>query len=712
MSKKTLMLLVAFLTIFSMILASCGPAEAPATAEEPVAAEQEQAAEEPAEAAEEPMAEGDVFTIGISNPFISSEYRTQMIAELIEVNAEYMAEGVTTELVIESADTDVAGQIQQLQNLMAKEVDAILVNPGDVNGLNATLEEAVAKGIIVISVDQELEVPGVYNVGIDQKEWAKTSAKWMAEALGGEGDIVQIEGFPGHPANVARMDGVAEVLADYPGINVLATDTGKWDEATGQQVMSNFLAAYPTLNGYWTQDGMAIGALQAVMAASPAEYPVVVGEGRCQFLNLWSEVLAMDPGFETIAVANPPGVSPTGLRIAVNMLMGKMVDETTLGGANGQSFVIDVPVIITPENLDEGLAICADKPDAYLLDGIMTNDEVLDAYFVHEMAAMEPVTIGISNPFISSEYRTQMIAELIEVNAEYMAKGLTTELVIESADTDVAGQIQQLQNLMAKEVDAILVNPGDVNGLNATLEEALAKGIIVISVDQELDVPGVYNVGIDQKEWAKTSAKWLAEALGGEGDIVQIEGFPGHPANVARMDGVAEVLADYPGINVLATDTGKWDEATGQQVMSNFLAAYPTLNGYWTQDGMAIGALQAVMAASPAEYPVVVGEGRCQFLSLWSEVLATDPGFETIAVANPPGVSPTGLRIAVNMLMGKMVDEAALGGVNSQSFVIEVPVIITPENLDEGLAICADKPDAYLLDGIMTDDEVVSMYFQ
>jgi ribose transport system substrate-binding protein len=714
MSKKIVMVIVATLTVLAMLLSACStaaPTEVPVVEEETTVAPVE-TTEAPVTATEVPAVEDEKFTIGISNPFISSEYRTQMIAELIEVNAEYMAQGLTTELVIENADTDVAGQIQQLQNLIAKDVDAILVNPGDVNGLNATLEEALAKGIIVISVDQELNVPGVYNVGIDQKEWAKTSASWLAEALGGEGDIVQIEGFPGHPANVARMDGVAEVFAQYPGIKVLATDTGKWDEATGQQVMSNFLAAYPDLDGYWTQDGMAIGALQAVMAASPAKYPVVVGEGRCQFLKLWEEVLATDPGFQTIAVANPPGVSPTGLRIAVNMLMGKTVDTSKLGGVNGESFVIPVPWTVTNDNLADALAVCAGKPDAYLLDGIMTNDEVLSSYFVNETAAAGPYTIGISNPFISSEYRTQMIAELIEVNAEYMAQGLTTELVIENADTDVAGQIQQLQNLIAKDVDAILVNPGDVNGLNATLEEALAKGIIVISVDQELNVPGVYNVGIDQKEWAKTSASWLAEALGGEGDIVQIEGFPGHPANVARMDGVAEVFAQYPGIKVLATDTGKWDEATGQQVMSNFLAAYPALDGYWTQDGMAIGALQAVMAASPAKYPVVVGEGRCQFLKLWEEVLATDPDFQTIAVANPPGVSPTGLRIAVNMLMGKTVDTSKLGGVNGESFVIPVPWTVTNDNLDDALAVCADKPDAYLLDGIMTNDEVLSSFFK
>ena len=373
MSKKLLTILSALLLV-SLLLGACGgpqPTEAP---EEPVAPEEPAPTEAPEEP-EEPMEE-EAFTIGISNPFISSEYRTQMIDELIEVNQEYMDQGITTELVIESADTDVAGQIQQLQNLMAQEVDAILVNPGDVNGLNATLEEAVAKGIIVISVDQELNVPGVYNVGIDQKAWAMTSARWLADKMGGEGDIVQIEGFPGHPANVARMEGVAEVFAQYPGINVLATDTGKWDEATGQQVMSNFLAAYPTLDGYWTQDGMAIGALQAVMAANPAQWPQGVGEGRCQYLKLWEEALTMNPDFDSIAVANHPGVSPTGLRIAVNMLQGKQVDKTKLGGANGLSFVLPLAAVITSENLDEGLTMCDGQPDAYLLDNILTEEEV------------------------------------------------------------------------------------------------------------------------------------------------------------------------------------------------------------------------------------------------------------------------------------------------------------------------------------------------
>jgi ribose transport system substrate-binding protein len=374
--KSKSYVVLALLVVVASLLASCGGAAATPTAAPqpttPPSAAPTAAAPQPTTAAA-----GKKFTIGISNPFISSEYRTQMIQELKDVNKDYMDKGITNDLVIESADTDVAGQIQQLQNLINKKVDAILVNPGDVNGLNATLADAISKGIIVISVDQELNAPGVYNVGIDQKEWAKTSAKWLAEKLGGKGNIVQIEGFPGHPANVARMSGVDEVLKNYPDIKVLGKDTGKWDEATGQQVMSNFLASFPNLDGYWTQDGMAIGAFQAVLSASPAKFPVPVLEARCQALQLWDLRLKQDPNFESIAVANPPGVSPTGLRIAVNMLMGKQVNKSKLGGTNGMSFVIPVPVVVTKDNFQQVFqSQCSGKPPAYLLDGIMSDQDV------------------------------------------------------------------------------------------------------------------------------------------------------------------------------------------------------------------------------------------------------------------------------------------------------------------------------------------------
>ena len=121
----------------------------------------------------------DSFTIGVSNSFVGSEWRTQMIQNMEDVAAELSEEmEIEIELVVLSEDTDVAGQQQQIQNLISRGVDAIIVNPGDQTGLNLDLEEAVEEGIVVIAVDQEVSAEGVINVVIDQKEWAKMSAQW------------------------------------------------------------------------------------------------------------------------------------------------------------------------------------------------------------------------------------------------------------------------------------------------------------------------------------------------------------------------------------------------------------------------------------------------------------------------------------------------------------------------------------------------------
>ncbi len=383
MKKLTkLFAILAMIAMMGVILAACAPAAEEPVVEEPVV--EEPVVEEPE--VEEPVVEEPAvgpFTIGISNPFISSEYRTQMIDNLITVNQEYMDMGLTNELVIESFDTDVAGQIEQLENLINAGVDAILVNPGDAVALNQILEEAVEMGILVLSIDQEIEAEGVINVGHDQYEWARISAAWFADKLQ-EGDVVLIEGFIGHPANVLRMSAVLDTFDEYPGINVLASESGFWDQATGQQVMSDYLAAYPNLDGFWTQDGMAVGAWEAVRAANPETLPLGTGEGRVNFLRMWGEMLEEYPDFETIAVANAPGVNATALRIAIEILSGRELDTSILGGQYGTTIVIDVPIVVTPENFDEVYAeyvASGDYPESYLLDGIMTLDEVLEAFF-------------------------------------------------------------------------------------------------------------------------------------------------------------------------------------------------------------------------------------------------------------------------------------------------------------------------------------------
>jgi ribose transport system substrate-binding protein len=320
------------------------------------------------------------YTIGVSNSFVGSEWRTQMIQNIEEVAAQFEAAGCEISLVVESADTDVQGQIQQIQNLLNRGVDAIIINPGDQSGLNSALEEAVEEGVVVIAVDQEIGAAGVINVTIDQKEWAKISARWLAEQLGGEGRIVLIEGFVGHPANEARMEGVAEILEEYPGIEVVGRESGMWDQATGQQVASDLLASIPDIDGIWTQDGMAMGVLTAVNTAGLANRPLVTGEARAGYLQMWNATLEANPDFETIGVVNPPGVGGSGLRVAMEILLGGTPDESQFSGPFGNTFYVPIPYAITAENFADFYALYSAAPESYTLDGII--DQATAASFM------------------------------------------------------------------------------------------------------------------------------------------------------------------------------------------------------------------------------------------------------------------------------------------------------------------------------------------
>jgi ribose transport system substrate-binding protein len=261
-------------------------------------------------------------------------------------------------------------------------------------------------------------------------------------------------------------------------------------------------------------------------------------------------------------------------------------------------------------------------------------------------------------------------------------------------------------------VSAIVINPGDVAGLKPTLEEAIADGIVVVAVDQEIDMAGGYNVAIDQKKWAMLSAEWLfGEKLGGQGNVTTLEGYVGHPANEARMAGVAEVLAKYPGITVVLSDTGMWDPATAQQKTSDFLASGQQIDGMWTQDGMAEGMLLAIKAANLETWPQVVGEARASYLRLWKVTLAERPDFVTVGVINPPAVGNGGVRAAYLLLQGRTPDPAKLSGPFGNTFYVPIPDIVTNDNLDQWIASIEGKSDSYTLDAEV-DQTLMESYFK
>ena len=323
---------------------------------------------------------------------------------------------------------------------------------------------------------------------------------------------------------------------------------------------------------------------------------------------------------------------------------------------------------------------------------------------VGAQAQSKKFTVGVSNGFVGSEWRTQMLDNLAAVNKGYMAKGLTNDLVIQSADVDVQGQIQQIRNLIGAKVDGIIINPNSQTALNPVIKEATDAGIKVIVVDQEVSAAGAINVGIDQRDWARNKMDWLAKTLGGKGNIVIMNGIAGHPANEARVLGEKDSLAKYPNIKVLNSANGDWDHAKAQQVMSSILASQPNIDGVFTQDGMGQGVLRALIAAKPKNMPVVSGEAYVGYMKLWSDIKKSYPSFKSYGLPNPPGVGASGLRVMLNWLQGKSLKDGVLKGASKNTIYVPIPKGVDNTTLTStyNLLIDQGKEDTYTVDSILT----------
>jgi ribose transport system substrate-binding protein len=315
----------------------------------------------------------DSFVIGLSNGWVGSEWRTQMIDEAEAAAQAWAAKGVTVKTIAQSATVDVPGQIEQLRNFINEGVNAILINPNSPTAFDPIIAQAKAKGILVIATDQEVSSKDALYVGIDQKAWAMKSAEWLAKTLGGKGNIVCINGVAGHPANQMRVAGYREVFAKYPGIKILNEVNANWDEAQGQQAMQTLIATYPDINGVWVQDGMAAGAWRALTAAGKTDV-AATGEVRVDFLKLWH-----DNHYNSGASVNPPGVMASALNVAVLRLQGHEFKDGIFQGQYGNAIYIPIP-LIDNSNFEQVYEQVKDKPGYYSVTTVVTPEQAA-AYF-------------------------------------------------------------------------------------------------------------------------------------------------------------------------------------------------------------------------------------------------------------------------------------------------------------------------------------------
>jgi ribose transport system substrate-binding protein len=307
----------------------------------------------PASVAPSPSAAATTWKIGYSNGgSVGNGFREEQVCT---AKAEALASGQVADLTVIHRNTDAAGQLSDIRDLIAKGVDAIVFNPNDPAALNPALAEANAAGIKTISVDAYVTDPNTYNLYNNQVEYAKVGAKWLFDKLGGTGTVYYSRGAAGHPADSDRDKGFKEVLKDYPGITVVPTADGVftgWDPATATQNMNDFIASgqYDKIDGIWSS-GMGKQTVDAIKAANKKFVPIVdadIGGFVTQLLDPTNF-----PGLEGAAVTNTAAVGGAGVNLALKLLNGEAVQTDPT--ASQPNTILLKPVLVD-NTTDQGKA--------------------------------------------------------------------------------------------------------------------------------------------------------------------------------------------------------------------------------------------------------------------------------------------------------------------------------------------------------------------
>jgi ribose transport system substrate-binding protein len=264
-----------------------------------------------------PANKTDDFVIGVSNTLAGNGWREQMICS---VKAQALASGKVSKVIAISKNGGPTEQIQDLQNLITQGADAIIVNPSDREKLNPVIKQATDKKIVVVAVDQAVSEPTAYVATNDQVAYGRLGAEWLAEQLGGKGNVLYMRGIDGVPADADRDKGFQEVMAKNPDIKTKEVFTG-WDFTKGGDIAVQELGS-GNYDGVWTS-GIDYTVVNAFKTAGKPYVPVV-GADNNEFLR---QLIALNPKFQGSAVTNPATIGGVGAAVAIKVLSGGSVPK-------------------------------------------------------------------------------------------------------------------------------------------------------------------------------------------------------------------------------------------------------------------------------------------------------------------------------------------------------------------------------------------------
>jgi ribose transport system substrate-binding protein len=198
--------------------------------------------------------------------------------------------------------------------------------------------------------------------------------------------------------------------------------------------------------------------------------------------------------------------------------------------------------------------------------------------------------------------------EAFRIAADQIAKATGARVVhfVPKKPDNVDEQKAMVEQVLKDRPDAVIFIPVDDVAMVSSVKQLNEAKIPVVLVSNPLPGQFVTYVGADDFEIGYREARYLFDSLGGKGKIVVIEGTPAAPTNRERVRGYQRAFAEFPGIQVLASGIGNYQQPDARGVMEKFLREYPEIDAVLSaNDSMALGVLEALKAANRTS--VVIG---------------------------------------------------------------------------------------------------------
>jgi ABC-type sugar transport system substrate-binding protein len=296
----------------------------------------------------------------------------------------------------------------------------------------------------------------------------------------------------------------------------------------GKKIMANWLVTYPQIDGVWADSGLqSSGAVEAFQEAGK-EIPPITGEDWNRYLKMWKEL-----GFPGYGVSFNTQMGAEAVKVALDVVQGKEVPH-----------YLNLPKLIIDETtLDQYVRM--DLPDDYWASSLPAVAEkqfgaqaqATEAPAATEEVAMvdttaykkeAPYTVCFSNASVSNSWRVAMNAHVDYQIEQFTNEGLIDEYIYTDANDDPNKQISDIEDLMTKGCDVIIVSAATGEALTPVVEKVMDAGIPVVTLDRNI-VSDKYVTFVEQNscDMGATQAKWLIEQLGGKGKIVLLSGLAG-----------------------------------------------------------------------------------------------------------------------------------------------------------------------------------------